>query len=107
MDSHQGKGKEETKLMAILSYIGPLVVVSYLAAKDDPFVKFHIKQGAVLFAIEFGFWIAGIIVWPLMMLWGLVDICALVLSVIGIMNVVNQKEKSLPFVGQYSRYFTF
>ena len=40
--------------MAVLSYIGPLVIVSYIVANNDPFVKFHIKQGLVLADFAWG-----------------------------------------------------
>ena len=39
-------------LFAVLSYLGPLVIISLLAGgKEDSFTKFHIKQGLVLFTI--------------------------------------------------------
>ena len=93
--------------IAILSYIGPLVIVSYAVAKDDPFVKFHIKQGLVLFAIEVAVWMLGMIMWPLMMLLSLVNLATIILSIIGIINAVQGREKELPLVGQFSRHFTF
>jgi hypothetical protein len=52
METPQNAASQDNKLMGILAYIGPLIIVSYLVAKDDPFVKFHIKQGLVLFVIE-------------------------------------------------------
>ena len=103
---HNNRAKNST-LMAILSYLGPLVIVSYVTAKDNAFVKFHIKQGLVVFSIEVGMWILGMIIWPLMIILGIINIAAFVLSIIGIMNVLNGKETPLPLVGQYSRYFTF
>lgn len=103
---HNNKAKNNT-IMAILSYLGPLVIVSYVTAKDDAFVKFHIKQGLVVFSIEVGMWILGMIIWPLMIILGIINIGAFVLSIIGIMNVLNGKETPLPLVGQYSKYFTF
>lgn len=92
-------------VMGILSYLGILVIIPYLMAKDVPFVKFHIKQGVVLVIIE-------IVVWALSgMFWGfglwfiisLVQLVTFVLSVIGIVNVVQNKEKELPIVGSFGR----
>jgi uncharacterized membrane protein len=91
--------------MAILSYIGPLVIVSYLTAKDDPFVKFHIKQGLVLFIIEIAVWVLSGMFWPLWMLFRLVNLGTFILSVVGIVNVTQGKEKELPLVGGWSKYF--
>ena len=95
-------------LMAILAYVGPLIIVSYLVAKYDSFVKFHIRQAAVLFAIEIIVWIFGMVItWQISMILNLVNIFTLVLSIIGIVNVLQNKEKELPLVGKFSRHFTF
>lgn len=105
------KAPEQTTLMAVLAYIGPLVIIPFLVAKDDPFVKFHIKQGLILFVGHVILWILH----PLLgmylgMLWSLIsllNLALIVLAVIGIVNVVQKREKELPVVGQFSKYFTF
>lgn len=100
----QSKQVSQNTLMAILAYIGPLVIVSYLTSKDDPFVKFHIKQGLVLFAIEVIIWLLGMMFYPLWMLLNLVNLATLILSIVGIINVTQGKEKKLPLIGDYDRY---
>lgn len=100
----QGKAGQNT-LMGILSYVGPLVIVSYLTAKDDPFVKFHIKQGLVLLVIEAAVWILGMFMWQLWMLLNLVNLATLILSIVGIVNVVQGNQKELPLVGGFSKNF--
>ena len=92
--------------MGVLAYIGPLVIISYLAAKNDPFVKFHIKQALVLVAIEVIIWVLGFVFSPLWMLLRLADLAVFVLAIIGIVHVVQGKEQALPIVGKFSRYFT-
>ena len=75
--------------MAVLSYIGPLVIVSYLSAKDDPFVKYHIKQGLVLLVIEVALSLIGSMVymfWPVIQI---VHIAVLILAIIGISNAIK------------------
>ena len=52
-------------VMAILAYIGPLIIASYLLAKDDEFVKFHIKQGLVLVIGEVASWMIAMMIWPI------------------------------------------
>ena len=95
-------------LMGALSYIGPLVIVSYITAKDDPFVKFHIKQGLVLLVIEVAVWFIGMMfMWPIMMLLNLVNLATLILSIVGIINAVKGEQKELPLVGKFSKHFTF
>jgi len=95
------------KVMGILSYIGPLVIVSYLTSKDDSFVKFHVKQGMVLLVIEVAVWFLGMVFWLLAPILSIVNIVTLVFSIIGIMNVLKNQQKSLPLVGSFSRYFNF
>jgi len=90
--------------MAALAYLGPLVIVSYLVAKDDSFVKFHIKQGAVLLVVEVVTWFLGVVFWPLWLLLKLVNLIAFILVIVGIVNVAQGTEKNLPIVGNYARY---
>lgn len=49
------KDIEQNKIMAILSYFGPLCIVPYLASKESKFAMYHAKQGLNLFIIEFAF----------------------------------------------------
>ena len=94
-------------LMGILAYIGPLIIVSYLVAKDDPFVKFHIKQALVLIVIEAAVWVLGMIMSPLWMLGQFINLAALILAIIGIVNAAQGQEKNLPIVGEYASHFRF
>jgi len=98
---------EKNTVMGILSYIGPLVIVSFVTAKDDPFVKFHIKQGLVLLIIEVAVWFLGMMFWPIWMLLRLVDLAVFVLAIIGIINAAQGREKELPIVGKFAKKFTF
>lgn len=94
------KIKEKKDLVPILNYLGILVVVSLLIRWNDEFNQFHARQGLMLFVVEmitivlsalpFIGQLIGFICWPL---W-------LVLSVIGINNVVNNKKVPLPILGE-------
>lgn len=96
---------DEGKAMGILSYIGILCLIPYLAEKSNKFVIYHAKEGLNLFLLEV---IAGvalsilsmtIILIPLVLVLGsVVGICALVLSILGIVNVCNGEEKELPII---------
>ena len=96
------------KLMGVLAYLGILVIIPFLLAKDDPFVKFHIKQGLILAIIEIALWVLGGMflfqLWPLI---NLINLGTLVLAIIGIVNVVNDREQVLPLVGSLAKHFTF
>ncbi len=92
-------------LMGVLAYIGPLVIVSYLMAKDDPFVKFHVKQGLVLFVVEIVVWFLSSMFWSLWFILNMVNVALLILAIIGIVNVVNGRQKDLPLVGKFAEHF--
>ena len=99
---------EGNKVMAILAYIGILVLIPLLAAKDSKFARFHCNQGLVLFIAELIISIVlGIlgaipkIGWIFGIIGSLVGICFLVLVIIGIINAVNGKAKELPLVGKF------
>lgn len=100
----------ENKLMAILSYIGPLFLIPYFTKKDSPFAYYHANQGLVLFIAEFVFGILSTIIkftigwipvlgWVTAALLGLSGMIFLALSVIGIVNAANGKGTPLPFIG--------
>ncbi|MBU4512071.1 DUF4870 domain-containing protein [Patescibacteria group bacterium] len=102
----QKKGEGEN-LIAILSYIGLLFLVPLLASKDNAFAKFHAKQGLTLFIAEIATfliawipilgWIVGMTAW---VVW-------IVLSIIGITNVVKGREAPLPIIGKFATKFKF
>jgi uncharacterized membrane protein len=94
--------------MAILAYIGILVVIPLVSdAKNDPFVKFHIKQGLVLFigevvatvivAVPFFGWMLAPLIW----------LASVILVILGIINAANGQMKELPVVGHLASNFKF
>jgi uncharacterized membrane protein len=94
--------KKETNVMALISYIGPLCLIPLLTKEQDEFVKFHMKQGLVLFIAEVAF---SVIMSVLPLLWAvgwIVNIVALVLSIMGILNVTRDEKKELPLVGKFA-----
>jgi uncharacterized membrane protein len=96
-------------LMGILAYLGPLVFIPFILAKDVPFVKFHIKQGLVLFVLEAVIWLfvefmVFMIFAPIAMV---ANIGLLILSIIGIINVTQGKQTELPLLGTYASLFKF
>ena len=97
---------DQNKLMAILAYLGPLVIVSYLVAKDNHFVKFHIKQGLLLLIGWVLVWfLAMTYVWSLWVVLGLIKLFILVLTIIGIVNAIQGREKGLPLIGKWGESF--
>ena len=86
--------------IAFLAYI--LFFIPLLTdAKNDSSVKFHVKQGLVLF-------IGWIIVWGLMMIPGiyfigsLLNVFLFVLMIVGILNALGDKQVPLPLIGKFA-----
>lgn len=94
-------------IMAVLSYIGPLVIIPYFTVKGDSFVKFHIKQGIVLLIVWIIIWFTGMVLWQFWMIMNLLNLLAFILMVIGIINVLQGRERNLPFVGKFVKYLNF
>lgn len=103
---------EKNKAMGVLAYLGILVLIPILAAKDSPFARYHANQGLVLciacilYGVAYSI-LSSIILaisWRLYFLVsiiGLVGVVFAVLCVIGIINAVNGRAKELPLIGKY------
>lgn len=101
--------KEEEKkssggvnVMALLSYLGILVLIPLLAAKEDKFAQYHAKQGLVLLIVGVIGMFIGVIPIIGWLLAPFITLAWLVFAVLGIVNVVGNKKKELPIIGQYA-----
>lgn len=91
------KSQSSNTLMAVLCYFGILVLIPFLTdAKNDPFVKFHIKQGLVLLI---AYVIVGFIVWVPVVGW-ILGVILFILFLMGVINAASGKQKPLPIIGQ-------
>lgn len=105
-ETHEGGHVEQKNtLMGVLCYLGPLVIVPFIMAKDDHFVKFHIKQGLVLLVISLIVWALSMTFWQFYAFYQIINLGVLVLVILGIINVVQGKTAELPLVGQFARHF--
>lgn len=102
---------DTSTVMGVLAYLGPLVIVSFITSKDNPFVKFHIKQGLLLLVIEAAGWVlrmsVGPMLWNIWWLFSLLNLVTLILSIVGIINVLQKKQEGLPVIGGYASFFKF
>jgi uncharacterized membrane protein len=90
-------GSSDSNLMAALSYVWVLSVVMLVVKKDDEFVKFHAKQGTVLFLASIVAWFFSIFLFFLGPL-----ICAVIAigCIIGFIKALGGERYSLPVVGE-------
>ena len=95
--------------MAILCYLGILVLIPYFSEKNNKYVLYHSKQGLNLFVYEI---IAGVLIgiinsllWRIWIITNLIDtllgLAVFALSLIGIINVCNGKAKELPIINKF------
>jgi uncharacterized membrane protein len=98
-----GNGEKDIT-MAIVAYI-VFFIPLLTEAKNDEFVKYHVKQGMVLFVAWFAAAIVGAIPFFGWILAQWLMLAVLILLVIGIMNAYNGKKKPLPLIGKYADSF--
>ncbi len=92
------QSSDHNLVLGVLAYLGPLSIVSYMMGKDD-FTKFHAKQGIVLFGLEVIVWILASMMYSIWMLINVLNLATLILSIIGIVNVIQGHRKELPIIG--------
>lgn len=101
---------QQNKVMAILSYLGFLVLIPAFTAKDSKFVRFHANQGLLLFICECAYGVLirimdgvfGAIRLPFVpSAFKLLFIVFLVFSIIGIVNAAKGKAQKLPVIGSF------
>ena len=98
----------DNKGMSVLAYIGFLFLVPLLACPNSKYARYHTNQGLVLFLMELAIGVVigifGIIPVIGIIIGGLLGsvggILALVLSILGIVNVAQGQAKELPIIGK-------
>src|SRR4030043_2128668 len=98
--------KEKNTGMVILAYV--LFFIPLLTdAKNDPFVKYHVKQGLILFIGYVIEMFVGTIPFFGWIITPLLGVILFILFIIGIMNAINGKKKPLPVIGRFAENFKF
>lgn len=103
---------ENNKILALFSYIGPLVLVPLLAARDSAYARYHANQGLILLIAGLVVSVAeAIIGWVLGgipvigTIWSIItwviSVLMLALAVIGVVNAIQGKAKELPLIGKF------
>ncbi|MFA6637070.1 MAG: DUF4870 domain-containing protein [Candidatus Omnitrophota bacterium] len=100
----EGSGMKVTKdnISAILAYLWVLCLIPVLMKKDDPFVKFHARQGLMLFIIEVALGIIGIVPFLGVIISQIGGLVCLVVSVLAIIQVLKGNQWKIPYVGDWA-----
>ncbi|MBU1083705.1 MAG: hypothetical protein ABIG55_04095 [Candidatus Omnitrophota bacterium] len=92
----------EKSLYGALSYVSIFCLVPIFMKKEDEFIRFHARQGLMLFLLEVGIWIVSVlplfggIIHTLGML-----ICGVV-SLTAIVQVLMGKKWKIPVIGEWA-----
>ncbi len=96
-------GMKPDVLMATFSYVGFLVLVPiFSGATDAPFVKFHAKQGLVLFVGEV---LAVILAFWLSYVGGFLFLILAIVSVAGLIRCLQEERWVIPGIGALANKF--
>lgn len=105
-----GEGQMK-KGMAVLAYFGILVLIPLLAAKQDPFARYHTNQGLVLFLASVISSVLSNVLTTLLIdisstavliisgVFGILALVWFVFSIIGIVHAAKGQTKPLPLIG--------
>lgn len=98
-------GAGKNTMMAIVAYI--LFFVPLLTdSKNDPFVKFHVKQSILLVILAvINSILANVLPFVLIFITSIISLGIFVLLIIGIINAANGKQEPLPVIGKYAEQF--
>jgi uncharacterized membrane protein len=77
--------------MGALSYVWILSVVMLIIKKDDEFVKFHAKQGLILFIASF-IGVVPVIGWAIWLV-------VVVLDIVGFIKALSGERYKMPVIG--------
>ncbi len=105
-DNQEEKTQKEEggiNAIALLSYLGLLVLVPLLAAKGDEFAQFHAKQGLTLLITAVIAMFVGVVPIIGWILAPFITLACLILAIVGIVNVLGKKKKELPIIGKYAK----
>ena len=113
--AEQEEDIRKNKGMALLSYLGILVVIPMVFGLHSKFVRHHANQGLILFTLEIIAW-AGcntvmLLGYPLVHLSAMVYLTSLIggliwlgftlLALMGLLHVAGDSYASLPVIGEY------
>jgi uncharacterized membrane protein len=98
---------QDDKVLAALSYLWVLVLIPLLKPGGSEFVKFHSRQGFLLFLAELVLMAINIVPflgWIISFLGGLV---AIVFSVMGLLAALSGRRWEIPYLNEYAKKLNF
>ena len=100
------KGGGDDNLIAAISYLWILSIIILLVKKDSDYVKFHARQGVVLFAASVILSIATLVPFVIFISW-IGNLVILVAVIVGFIQALGGKRYKLPVVGDLAEKVNF
>lgn len=111
--SFEEKDISKNKGLGVLAYLGILFCIPYFIGEKPGFIRFHAKQGMILFVFEL---LVNVVMLLLRTIFGWIRILSFLFAfihamlgfvilafiAIGISNVLQGKAKELPFLGKFA-----
>jgi len=101
-EEKKGQVGSGENVYAILAYLWILCLIPILMKKEDEFVKFHAKQGLMLFIVEIAIGIIGIIPVIGQFIATIGMIACGVLSIIAIVQVLMGNKWKMPVISDWA-----
>ena len=92
------KPASDDNLIAAISYVSLIGVIILLTKKDSEYVKFHAKQGTVIFIGEVILGVVASFTWDLSFLWGLIWLVFIIVSAVGFIKAYSGEKYRVPLV---------
>lgn len=100
---------EKNKILAIMSYIYVLFVVTLVVGTKSPYARYHGAQGLTLFFVTTLYWLFVVSLWfvlanliPDFIFYLAMFAPPITLAVIGVMNAYQGKAQPLPVIGGFT-----
>lgn len=90
---------QDEKIYGAISYVSFLSVLMLLTKKDSPFIRFHARQGVILFI--------GSLFWVIPVIGVFVAVVCYVGMVIGFIKAYNGEQFKIPFISQLAERIKF
>ena len=91
-----------SKVLAGMSYLGILCLVPLVINRDDPYVRFHARQGVVLWMWEVLAMYSLAVPGLGRVFFGVSGLLCFIFSVIGLFSVCTGRAWKLPYVGNWA-----
>ena len=98
-ETPKDKDVEENKVVAALSYLGPLFFIPLFLKRESPFCQFHAKQGLVFFVI----WMVGWVLFWFPILGQLLWLAVAIFDIYALVKAIQGEKWEVPVIGDFAK----